>query len=138
MFQTDENSIKKIVGDIRERFPESLAAGMLEVISPPANYYPDLSHLRESFGDPIERVKWRTKQNLDYAFLMMYAQSRGIFYCQMEDDIVATQGYASTMKAFAFQQASNEWFMLEFSTLGFIGKFKPQLQKHFTSSPNVL
>ena len=98
------------------------------MISPPANYYPDLSHLRESFGDPIERVKWRTKQNLDYAFLMMYAQSRGIFYCQMEDDIVATQGYASTMKAFAFQQASNEWFMLEFSTLGFIGKFKPQLQ----------
>ncbi len=27
-------------------------------------------------------------QNLDYAFLMMYAQWRGVYYVQLEDDIL--------------------------------------------------
>ena len=44
-------------------------------------------------GDSPERVKWRSKQNLDYAFLMMYAQSRGRFYVQLEDDIVTQPNY---------------------------------------------
>lgn len=28
-------------------------------------------------------IRWRTKQNLDYSFLMMYAQPRGTFYLQV-------------------------------------------------------
>jgi hypothetical protein len=27
--------------------------------------------------------RWRTKQNLDYCFLMMYAQEKGIYYIQV-------------------------------------------------------
>ena len=27
--------------------------------------------------------RWRTKQNLDYTFLMMYARSRGTYYVQV-------------------------------------------------------
>uniref|UniRef100_A0A8D2IVD3 Alpha-1,3-mannosyl-glycoprotein 4-beta-N-acetylglucosaminyltransferase B n=1 Tax=Varanus komodoensis TaxID=61221 RepID=A0A8D2IVD3_VARKO len=71
-----------------------------------------------------ENIKslWRTKQNLDYCFLMMYAQSKGIYYVQLEDDIVAKPNYLSTMKNFALQQPSEEWMILEFSQLGFIGK----------------
>ncbi|XP_074865394.1 alpha-1,3-mannosyl-glycoprotein 4-beta-N-acetylglucosaminyltransferase B isoform X3 [Carettochelys insculpta] len=71
-----------------------------------------------------ENIKnlWRTKQNLDYCFLMMYAQSKGVYYVQLEDDIVAKPNYLSTMKNFALQQPSEEWMILEFSQLGFIGK----------------
>ncbi|XP_077767262.1 alpha-1,3-mannosyl-glycoprotein 4-beta-N-acetylglucosaminyltransferase B isoform X3 [Canis aureus] len=71
-----------------------------------------------------ENIKalWRTKQNLDYCFLMMYAQSKGIYYVQLEDDIVARPNYLSTMKTFALQQPSEDWMILEFSQLGFIGK----------------
>ncbi|MEE6478576.1 hypothetical protein FKM82_011879 [Ascaphus truei] len=71
-----------------------------------------------------ENIKnmWRTKQNLDYCFLMMYAQSKGTYYVQLEDDIVAKPNYLSTMKNFALQQPSEEWMILEFSQLGFIGK----------------
>lgn len=104
--------------------------------------------------------RWRTKQNLDYCFLMMYAQSKGIYYVQvstgpalcpssdlagpgrcmppcpvpilrprpllplmvqLEDDIVAKPNYLSTMKNFALQQPSEDWMILEFSQLGFIG-----------------
>lgn len=28
-------------------------------------------------------LRWRTKQNLDYCFLMMYAQTKGTYYVQV-------------------------------------------------------
>ena len=40
---------------------------------------------------------------------------------QLEDDIVAKPNYLSTMKNFALQQPSEDWMILEFSQLGFIG-----------------
>lgn len=39
------------------RFPKEIHSGLLEVISPSPHFYPDFSHLRESFGDPKERVR---------------------------------------------------------------------------------
>lgn len=40
---------------------------------------------------------------------------------QLEDDIVARPNYFTTMKNFALQQPLEEWMILEFSQLGFIG-----------------
>lgn len=34
------------------------------------------------FSDAVH-FRWRTKQNLDYCFLMMYAQEKGIYYIQV-------------------------------------------------------
>ena len=36
----------------------------------------------------MERVTWRSKQALDFSFLMMYAKDRGTFYVQLEDDVL--------------------------------------------------
>ncbi|NXA11211.1 MGT4B acetylglucosaminyltransferase, partial [Sapayoa aenigma] len=102
-------------------FPREIQSGVLEVISPPASYYPDLSNLKKTFGDSEARVRWRTKQNLDYSFLMLYAQPKGTFYLQLEDDIIAKPDYIASIKSFAAQQ-SQDWMVLEFSQLGFIGK----------------
>lgn len=41
---------------------------------------------------------------------------------QLEDDIVARPNYFTTMKNFALQQPLEEWMILEFSQLGFIGE----------------
>ncbi|XP_054642346.1 alpha-1,3-mannosyl-glycoprotein 4-beta-N-acetylglucosaminyltransferase A isoform X3 [Dunckerocampus dactyliophorus] len=41
---------------------------------------------------------------------------------ELEDDIVAKPNYFATMKNFALQLASEDWMVLEFSQLGFIGK----------------
>nr|XP_028600896.1 alpha-1,3-mannosyl-glycoprotein 4-beta-N-acetylglucosaminyltransferase-like protein MGAT4D isoform X2 [Podarcis muralis] len=68
------------------------------------------------------RSRWRTKQNLDYSFLMMYAQPRGTFYLQLEDDIIAKPSFIQTISEFVVLQDSKEWMFLEFSQLGFIGK----------------
>lgn len=108
--------------ELKEKFPESIESGLLEVIAPPANFYPDMDHLKLTFGDTKERVKWRTKQNLDFSFLMLYARTRGFYYVQLEDDVIAKPGYISVMKTYADQQNSDDWLLLEFSALGFIGK----------------
>jgi len=83
-----------------------------------------MENLRETLGDSPERVRWRTKQNLDFAFLMMYSQPKATFYVQLEDDILAKKNFISTMKNYALQKISEKspWFVLEFCQLGFIGK----------------
>ncbi|EPY86241.1 hypothetical protein CB1_000321001 [Camelus ferus] len=41
---------------------------------------------------------------------------------RLEDDIIVKQNYFNTIKNFALQLSSEEWMILEFSQLGFIGK----------------
>uniref|UniRef100_A0AAY4BRE4 Alpha-1,3-mannosyl-glycoprotein 4-beta-N-acetylglucosaminyltransferase B n=1 Tax=Denticeps clupeoides TaxID=299321 RepID=A0AAY4BRE4_9TELE len=120
--ETDQQYANSVADNLKRLFPAEIQSGLLEIISPSVHFYPDFSRLKESFGDPKERVRWRTKQNLDYCFLMMYAQTKGTYYVQLEDDIVARPNYFTTMKNFALQQPSEDWMILEFSQLGFIGK----------------
>ncbi|GCB66540.1 hypothetical protein scyTo_0015010, partial [Scyliorhinus torazame] len=120
--EMEESYVNNLAESLQNTYSYEIQSGLLEIISPSANFYPDLSNLRETFGDSQQRVKWRTKQNLDYSFLMMYAQAKGTFYLQLEDDIIATPNYLQTMINFAQQQPSDDWVVLEFSQLGFIGK----------------
>ncbi|XP_054879284.1 alpha-1,3-mannosyl-glycoprotein 4-beta-N-acetylglucosaminyltransferase B-like isoform X1 [Poeciliopsis prolifica] len=120
--ETDLQYVESIARSLAENFPKEVQSGLLEVVSPSQHYYPDFNTLKETFGDSKDRVKWRTKQNLDYSFLMLYAQDKGTYYVQLEDDVFAKSGYYSDMKAFATLASSNEWLYLEFSQLGFIGK----------------
>lgn len=87
--ETDLDYVHSVVANLEKEFSREISSGLLEIISPPESYYPDLTNLKETFGDSKERVRWRTKQNL---------------------------------KNFALQLSSEEWMILEFSQLGFIGK----------------
>ncbi|XP_058884800.1 alpha-1,3-mannosyl-glycoprotein 4-beta-N-acetylglucosaminyltransferase A isoform X3 [Acipenser ruthenus] len=80
--EADIDYVRSVVESLEKEFSTEISSGLLEVISPPASYYPDLTNLKETFGDTKERVKWRTKQNLDYSFLMMYALNKGTYYVQ--------------------------------------------------------
>ncbi|XP_052830467.1 alpha-1,3-mannosyl-glycoprotein 4-beta-N-acetylglucosaminyltransferase A [Octopus bimaculoides] len=114
--------VKEVGDQIYKEFHSSVDSGLLEVISSPPEFYPNLDNLKRTLGDSQDRVRWRTKQNLDFSFLMLYAKSKGVFYAQLEDDVISKPGYFSIMKTFTQQQKYVEWFVLEFSTLGFIGK----------------
>lgn len=83
-----------------------------------------MNRLRDTLGDDHRRVVWRSKQNLDFAFLMSYASTKGTFYVQLEDDILAKKNFITTMKSYALHKISlkEEWFILDFCQLGFIGK----------------
>ncbi|XP_073676873.1 alpha-1,3-mannosyl-glycoprotein 4-beta-N-acetylglucosaminyltransferase B [Garra rufa] len=120
--ETNATFVNAVVQNVQTNLPDAVSSGVIEVISPSPHYYPDLNNLKETFGDPKERVRWRTKQNLDYSFLMLYAQPKGTYYVQLEDDIVAKQGFFGSMKKHIEQVLSEEWLFLEFSQLGFIGK----------------
>ncbi|XP_045406149.1 alpha-1,3-mannosyl-glycoprotein 4-beta-N-acetylglucosaminyltransferase A isoform X2 [Lemur catta] len=84
--ETDTDYVHGVVANLEKEFSKEISSGLVEVISPPESYYPDLTNLKETFGDSKERVRWRTKQNLDYCFLMMYAQEKGIYYIQKHCD----------------------------------------------------
>lgn len=122
--ETDLEFVASVAKSIKASFSPQLDSGILEVVSPPLEYYPDWSDLKQTLGDPSERVQWRSKQNLDYAFLMMYAQWRGTFYVQLEDDILTKPNFVATMRDFALEKsaAHEPWFVIDFCQLGFIGK----------------
>ena len=120
--ETDQSHVDYVMEQVKNKFLIEVQEGIIDVIAPPQYYYPDLDHLPSTFNDPKERVKWRSKQNLDYSYLMMYAQKRGQYYLQLEDDIVATNDYLHKIEGFVNRQQQKKWFMLEFCRLGFIGK----------------
>ncbi len=88
-------------------------------------------------------------QNLDYAFLMMYAQWRGVYYVQLEDDILTKVNYISSKNEcnlycvtyehlqhgcnLAFFQFENLSFltllMVKFGLFNFSGHGNPVLQR---------
>ncbi|XP_074038777.1 alpha-1,3-mannosyl-glycoprotein 4-beta-N-acetylglucosaminyltransferase a [Leptinotarsa decemlineata] len=122
--ETDLEQVLQIAKDVEMKFPVQVDSGLIEVVAPSPGYYPNFDKLQPSLGDPPERVRWRSKQNLDFAFLMSYCQPKGTFYVQLEDDILAKPSYVTIMKKFAIEKIARQepWFVLDFCQLGFIGK----------------
>ncbi|XP_055379355.1 alpha-1,3-mannosyl-glycoprotein 4-beta-N-acetylglucosaminyltransferase B isoform X2 [Condylostylus longicornis] len=132
--ETDMDYVSLTAKQIEVRFAPFVEQGLIEVISPSPSYYPNFDKLRITLNDPLERVKWRSKQNLDFSFLMAYAQPKGTFYVQLEDDILAKKGFISIMKKFAIEKTSNKktpWMVLDFCQLGFIGKMFKSAELHW-------
>lgn len=125
--ESDLDYVSNVANSINTRFPTSIESGFIEIISPAASYYPDMAKLRLTLNDSTERVKWRSKQNLDFVYLMAYAQPKGAFYVQLEDDILTKKGFITIMKKFALEKTARkeqiQWFVLDFCQLGFIGKY---------------
>lgn len=106
---------------IAKHFAPQLLLGRLIVIHAPSEYYPPLKGLKRNFNDAEDRVQFRSKQNVDYAYLMNFSANLSTYYLMIEDDIVCSKSFfTAIMKAVASQRGS--WVMLEFSKLGYIGK----------------
>uniref|UniRef100_A0A287D6Q2 MGAT4 family member D n=1 Tax=Ictidomys tridecemlineatus TaxID=43179 RepID=A0A287D6Q2_ICTTR len=119
-FQSNEDYLKSVVDMIMKRFRRQVKSGSLEVISVPAFLYPDRLHTQRPTVS--ERKSWHMKQVLDFCILMLYAQSKAMYYLQLEDDIIARKMYFTKMTDFLHNITSNDWFYIQFSVLGFIGK----------------
>lgn len=118
----DIEYVRTTAHELEKLYEKHIDNGLIEIISPPAEFYPDFRELKPSLNDDPARVKWRTKQNYDFTYLMMYCSRRGKYYIQLEDDVVTKPGYITIMEHFIKQQLNQDWFMLEYSALGFIGK----------------
>ena len=111
-----------VVNLVRVNHSQFIDRGMLEIICPHPSLYSSLADARRTLGDPEDRFMWRSKQNLDFAFLMWYASSKGEYYIQLEDDIIASERYAYYVNDYVDKVKDDFWFLIHFSQLGFIGK----------------
>ncbi|CAF3768776.1 unnamed protein product [Adineta steineri] len=118
----DIEYVRTTAQQIEKLYNKYIENGLIEIISPPMEFYPDFDSLKLSLNDDKQRVKWRTKQNYDFTYLMMYSSIRGKYYIQLEDDVVTKPAYIQIIESFINKQKDQDWFMLEYSSLGFIGK----------------
>ncbi|XP_063401353.1 alpha-1,3-mannosyl-glycoprotein 4-beta-N-acetylglucosaminyltransferase C-like [Mytilus trossulus] len=123
IFLADFNATWKdeMANIIEQKYSKIVRDGTLQIIEAPTEFYPSLDHLNHTYNDPIAKRKWRSKQNVDYAFLWLYSKELSKYYMQMEDDIFTVPGYLNVIKEFIEEQKT-DWTCLEFSELGFIGK----------------
>ncbi|NXA11640.1 MGT4C acetylglucosaminyltransferase, partial [Sapayoa aenigma] len=112
----------RVAVSIAQKFSRHILLGRLLLIHAPHELYPTLEGLKRNYDDPEERVRFRSKQNVDYAFLLAFAANLSSYYLMIEDDVWSARSFLTAIrKALASQQGSN-WATLEFSKLGYIGK----------------
>ena len=116
----DETFIQKVIDDTNKNFPQEVFNGIIQVIVPDRQYYPDLKNLPRMFGDTTGRVIWRSKQCLDYSYLYYYSRNLAEYFVQLEDDIIAVDGYIAKIKEFIKKNENKKWSVLEFGAQGFI------------------
>ncbi|KAL3106871.1 hypothetical protein niasHT_010786 [Heterodera trifolii] len=123
-----ERHLEEIYGqtveEIERNFGTEVRRGLIEVITPPSEWFPpNFDRIPSTLGDPPDRMHWRTKQSLDYAYAMFHTRKErpeARFYVQLEDDIITVPGFLSELHRFA--NAHPDFFVCEFSNLGFIGR----------------
>lgn len=69
-------------------------------------------------------MSFRSKQNVDYSFLINYSAGLSRYYLQLEDDVSCTRNFFTHIRRRTEEQEAKEtsWTVIEFSVLGYIGK----------------
>ncbi|XP_070949103.1 alpha-1,3-mannosyl-glycoprotein 4-beta-N-acetylglucosaminyltransferase-like protein MGAT4D isoform X6 [Macaca nemestrina] len=129
---SNEDYLHSVVKMITRKFKRQVRSGSLEVISIPAFLYSSMLNAKHLAEASQKLASWRIKQVLDFCILMLYAQPKAKYYLQLEDDIIAKEMYFTKITDFVGNISSNNWFFIEFSMLGFIGKlFRSEDLTHF-------
>ena len=118
-FDTKYN--EEAVQNLTARFMTYINIGFFQIIQASPEFYPPLTGLKRNFKDKPERVTWRSKQVIDFAFMFLYGQNVSKYYLQLEDDVLCAPNFVPQIKQFIAHQRKH-WAILEFSELGFIGK----------------
>lgn len=112
---------EEMARQIEQKYAKYLEEGFMQVISAPKSFYPRLENLKRTYNHPESQVKWRSKQNYDYAYMFKYSSGLSTYYMQIEDDVETMKNYLTAIKHYIDNQKT-PWVCLEFSTLGYIGK----------------
>ncbi|XP_066559788.1 alpha-1,3-mannosyl-glycoprotein 4-beta-N-acetylglucosaminyltransferase C [Amia ocellicauda] len=113
---------EQVLRDISNRFPRPILKGHLLVIHAPQEHYPPLHGLKRNFNDAPDRVYFRSKQNVDYAFLFNFCANLSRYYVMIEDDVLCSKNFFTAIKKVLSPRENSPWVTLEFSKLGYIGK----------------
>ncbi|XP_061780764.1 alpha-1,3-mannosyl-glycoprotein 4-beta-N-acetylglucosaminyltransferase C-like isoform X1 [Nerophis lumbriciformis] len=113
---------ENLVREMSRKFGHHVIAGRLLVIQAPEEHYPSLDGLKRNYDDPEDRVRFRSKQNVDYAFLLNFCANLSDFYLMLEDDVRCSRNFPTALKKVIASREGSYWVTLEFSKLGYIGK----------------
>ncbi|XP_055950838.1 alpha-1,3-mannosyl-glycoprotein 4-beta-N-acetylglucosaminyltransferase C-like [Argiope bruennichi] len=124
---TDGDVRKKRAKETAYKFASSIKSGLLLLYQILPEFYPEENATRRTFNDSVERIKWRSKQVLDFAVLLMYSQNISEYFLILEDDVVTTPHFVMSIKKFVQEKGDSDWVSLTFSSFFIIGRlFKNQ------------
>lgn len=119
----DEDWVASTAESLYSFFHDEIRDGTILAVQPKRHIYPDFGDVtKRNFNDSLQRVHWRTKQNIDYAILFAYTKNLSKYYIHVEDDVIAASNFVGEIKTYQSKLKTESWFCLEFSSLGFIGK----------------
>ncbi len=101
---------------VAQEFESFINSGQL-IIERFTGERPTLEGLVRNFGDNEERVKWRSRQVLDAAWMMEHFGALAPFYVHLEDDMVASSGCLKAVRGM-IHDAPPDWFSMKLSPLG--------------------
>ncbi|GIX68360.1 alpha-1,3-mannosyl-glycoprotein 4-beta-N-acetylglucosaminyltransferase C [Caerostris darwini] len=119
---TDPDLRRKRAKETAYRFTSSVKSGLLLLYQILPEFYPQMSITRRTYNDSIERIKWRSKQVLDFAFLLMHSQNLSEYFLILEDDVVTTPHFITSIQKFVKERDSSDWVSLTFSSFFIIGR----------------
>eukprot|EP00795_Rhopilema_esculentum_P010995 gene10995-19834_t len=108
---------------LMKTFDMHIKNNTIKLIYAPKRFYSSLSGLPQNFNDTKKRVRWRSKQALDYAFLAYYCSGLGKYYFHLEDDLESLSGFYKLIKDDLLSQAvmNYQWSIRRYGHMGFIG-----------------
>nr|XP_056708107.1 alpha-1,3-mannosyl-glycoprotein 4-beta-N-acetylglucosaminyltransferase C-like [Euleptes europaea] len=107
--------------EIEAQFGELVNEGRLLVIESSLTGYPPLSRMKGIFADTEGKALYRSKQNVDYAYLLNFCANLSWYYLMLEDDIVCANSFVLIIQNYVKMEAKS-WTTVAFSSLGYIGK----------------
>ena len=84
--------------ELSRRFGKYIDQGLLTVIEAYPEFYPSLTNIKERFGDSYSRRFWRSKQNLDTAYVMCYCRQLSQYYLHLEDDVKSSPSFVPKLQ----------------------------------------
>ncbi|KAG8198834.1 hypothetical protein JTE90_007136 [Oedothorax gibbosus] len=104
------------------KFSNSIRSGLLLLAQTLPEVYPRVNITRRTFNDSVDRIKWRSKQVLDFSSLLKYSENLSEYFLILEDDVVATPRYITFIETFIQEKKNSDWVSLTFSSFFIIGR----------------
>ena len=117
----DEAAKSATLVELSNRFRKYINRGFIRVIFAPNEFYPSLSNMKTKFRDNPQRTFWRSKQNVDFAFLMCYCHDLSQYYLHLEDDVLPASSFYLKLRDF-ISSVKTTWLILNASFKGHVAK----------------
>lgn len=117
----DEAAKSTTLMELSKFFRKYIYQGFIRVIFAPNEFYPTLSNVKTKFGDKPQRIFWRSKQNVDFAFLMCYCHGLSQYYLHLEDDVLPAPSFYPKLRDF-ISSVKTPWPILDASFMGHLAK----------------